>query len=129
MQTISLLIAHTSSTSINGTIIFSVLTILILLVCSAMISASEVAYFSMGPLEKEVLKNEEGKQAETAATTVRLQRANTITPKKKTETKTKTATYTRTYQPVVEVTVLILKYLLTLSLRPVCVLCAQSSRT
>lgn len=66
MQTISLLIAHTSSTSINGTIVFSVLTILILLVCSAMISASEVAYFSMGPLEKEVLKNEEGKQAETA---------------------------------------------------------------
>ena len=66
MQTISLLIAHTSSTSINGTIVFSVLTILILLVCSALISASEVAYFSMGPLEKEVLKNEEGKQAETA---------------------------------------------------------------
>ena len=66
MQTISLLIAHTSSTSISATVVFSVLTILILLVCSAMISASEVAYFSMGPLEKEVLKNEEGKQAETA---------------------------------------------------------------
>ena len=66
MQTISLLIAHTSSTSISGTVVFSVLTILILLVCSALISASEVAYFSMGPLEKEVLKNEEGKQAETA---------------------------------------------------------------
>jgi gliding motility-associated protein GldE len=66
MQTISLLIAHTSSTPISGTVVFSVLTILILLVCSALISASEVAYFSMGPLEKEVLKNEEGKQAETA---------------------------------------------------------------
>ncbi len=66
MQTISLIIANTSNTSISGTVIFSVLTILILLVCSALISASEVAYFSMGPLEKEVLKNEEGKQAETA---------------------------------------------------------------
>jgi gliding motility-associated protein GldE len=66
MQTISLIIAHTSNTSISGTVIFSVLTILILLVCSALISASEVAYFSMGPLEKDVLKNEEGKQAETA---------------------------------------------------------------
>lgn len=66
MQSISLLIAQTSSTSISGTVVFSVLTILLLLICSALISASEVAYFSMGPLEKEVLKNEEGKQAETA---------------------------------------------------------------
>ena len=66
MQTISLLITHATNTSISGTVIFSVLTILILLVCSALISASEVAYFSMGPLEKEVLKIEEGKQAETA---------------------------------------------------------------
>jgi putative hemolysin len=66
MQTISFIISHTSNTSISGTVVFSVLTILVLLVCSALISASEVAYFSMGPLEKEVLKNEEGKQAETA---------------------------------------------------------------
>ena len=66
MQTISLLITLATNTSFSGTVIFSVLTILILLVCSALISASEVAYFSMGPLEKEVLKIEEGKQAETA---------------------------------------------------------------
>jgi putative hemolysin len=66
MQTTSLLITHATNTSFNGTVIFSVLTILILLICSALISASEVAYFSMGPLEKEVLKIEEGKQAETA---------------------------------------------------------------
>lgn len=66
MQIISLLITLATNTSFNGTVIFSVLTILILLVCSALISASEVAYFSMGPLEKEVLKIEEGKQAETA---------------------------------------------------------------
>lgn len=66
MQNIPLLIAQISTTSISGTVVFSVLTILLLLICSALISASEVAYFSMGPLEKEVLKNEEGKQAETA---------------------------------------------------------------
>lgn len=66
MQPIFLHILQTSYTSISGTVVFSVLTILILLVCSALISASEVAYFSMGPLEKEALKNEEGKQAETA---------------------------------------------------------------
>ena len=56
------LYTNTSST----TILLCVITILILLVCSALISASEVAFFSMGPLEKEALKNEEGKQAEAA---------------------------------------------------------------
>ena len=66
MQTIQLIILQSNGTGISGTIIFSVLTILILLICSALISASEVAYFSMGPLEKDLLKNEEGKQAETA---------------------------------------------------------------
>jgi gliding motility-associated protein GldE len=66
MQTISLILLQTTTSNISGTVIFGVLTILILLICSALISASEVAYFSMGPIEKEVLKNEEGKQAETA---------------------------------------------------------------
>ena len=66
MHTISLILSQTNTSNISGTVIFSVLTILILLICSALISASEVAYFSMGPIEKEALKNEEGKQAETA---------------------------------------------------------------
>ena len=61
MHLLSILLSQTASSSISGTVIFSVLTILILLICSALISASEVAYFSMGPIEKEVLKNEEGK--------------------------------------------------------------------
>ena len=65
MYNLSILLTQTPNPSI-GTVIFSVLTILILLICSALISASEVAFFSMGPLEKEALKNAEGKQAEVA---------------------------------------------------------------
>jgi gliding motility-associated protein GldE len=66
MYLLTVLLTQPTTNTPSGTVVFSVLTILILLVCSALISASEVAFFSMGPVEKDVLKQEEGKQAETA---------------------------------------------------------------
>ena len=51
--------------STNEVIIYSIV-IGLLLVCSALISSSEVAYFSMGPAEKEELRNDESKNASLA---------------------------------------------------------------
>lgn len=49
----------------NEVIIYSIV-IVLLLICSALISSSEVAYFSMGPAEKEELRNDESKNASLA---------------------------------------------------------------
>ena len=45
------------------TLLFCILAILTLLICSGLISASEVAYFSMTPLDKEELKTIENKSS------------------------------------------------------------------
>ena len=50
---------------VNEVIIYSIV-IGLLLICSALISSSEVAYFSMGPAEKEELRNDESKNASLA---------------------------------------------------------------
>ena len=47
-------------------ILSGIFTILLLLTCSALISASEVAFFSLDPTEKELLKNESEKVNENA---------------------------------------------------------------
>ena len=64
-QFITLLLASEPNLGTTAIVLCS-LTIVLLLVCSGLISASEVAYFSMGPAEKEKLKLEEGKNAVTA---------------------------------------------------------------
>lgn len=50
----------------TGTIVVYIIVILLLLVCSALISGSEVAFFSLGPAQKDQLKNEDSKNAELA---------------------------------------------------------------
>lgn len=57
----SLLLAQTTSG-----IVFSSITILILLTFSSLIAASEVAFFALEPIDKEKLKNEENKNARSA---------------------------------------------------------------
>ena len=49
------------STFFTFPILSGIFTILLLLTCSALISASEVAFFSLEPTEKELLKNESEK--------------------------------------------------------------------
>ncbi len=49
-----------------GTIIIYLLLILVLLIFSALISGSEVAYFSLGPTEKDLLKIEDSRNANLA---------------------------------------------------------------
>jgi gliding motility-associated protein GldE len=47
-------------------IVISILIILIFLVCSALISGSEVAFYSLSPAEKDILKDDESKNAKIA---------------------------------------------------------------
>jgi gliding motility-associated protein GldE len=47
-------------------IIISIIIIVVLLICSAMVSASEVAFYSLSPHEKDLLKNEDTKSANLA---------------------------------------------------------------
>ena len=54
------------STHSTSAIIFSSITILILLTCSSLIAASEVAFFSLEPADKEKLKLETNKNAKNA---------------------------------------------------------------
>jgi putative hemolysin len=56
----------TQSTSGTSGIVFSSITILVLLTCSSLIAASEVAFFALEPSDKEKLKNEENKNAKSA---------------------------------------------------------------
>lgn len=58
-----LLSPQTTGTS---TIIFSALTIVILLICSSLIAASEVAFFALEPADKEKLKTQTNKNAKSA---------------------------------------------------------------
>jgi len=46
--------------------IYSIIVVLILILCSAIISASEAAYFSLSPAEKDSLSNDETKKGQTA---------------------------------------------------------------
>ena len=49
-----------------GTIIVYLILIFVLLIFSALISGSEVAFFSLGPNEKDLLKGEDSKNARVA---------------------------------------------------------------
>lgn len=44
--------------------VISIVIIFILLICSALISASEVAFYSLSPAEKDILKNEDSKNSQ-----------------------------------------------------------------
>ena len=48
---------------INGGVIFAILFVVVLLICSAMISGSEVAYFSLSPTDVDELKEDDGRAA------------------------------------------------------------------
>jgi gliding motility-associated protein GldE len=65
IQIINSIILSQSSYSTSA-IIFSSITILILLTCSSLIAASEVAFFSLEPADKEQLKLETNKNAKSA---------------------------------------------------------------
>jgi gliding motility-associated protein GldE len=65
IQIINSLILSQSSYNTSA-IIFSSITILILLTCSSLIAASEVAFFSLEPADKEQLKLETNKNAKSA---------------------------------------------------------------
>jgi putative hemolysin len=57
----SLILSH--PTSNTSTIIFSSITIVLLLICSSLIAASEVAFFALEPADKENLKTQTNKNA------------------------------------------------------------------
>jgi CBS domain containing-hemolysin-like protein len=65
IQLINSIILSQSSYNTSA-IIFSSITILILLTCSSLIAASEVAFFSLEPSDKEQLKLETNKNAKSA---------------------------------------------------------------
>lgn len=47
-----------------SSVVISIVIIFILLICSALISASEVAFYSLSPAEKDILKNEDSKNSQ-----------------------------------------------------------------